>query len=74
MPKFLNKYVHQFHRWLALPFVALIITLLLTQNTPVGFTAQRAQQILMLMMAISGLYLFFLPWWVKWRKHDRRGR
>jgi hypothetical protein len=39
MPKFLNKYVRQFHRWLALPFVALIITLLLTQNTPVGFTA-----------------------------------
>jgi hypothetical protein len=60
--------------WLALPFVALIITLLLTQNTPVGFTAQRAQQILMLMMAITGLYLFVLPWWVKWRKHHRRGR
>jgi hypothetical protein len=74
VPKFLNKYVRQFHRWLTLPFVALIITLLLTHNTLVGFTAQRAQQILMLMMAISGLYLFFLPWWVKWRKHDKGGR
>jgi len=34
MPKFLNKYVCQFHRWLALPFVALIITLATCGGSP----------------------------------------
>jgi hypothetical protein len=71
MTKFLNKYVRKFHRWLALPFVVLIITLLLTRDTSAGFAAQRAQQILMLIMALSGLYLFVLPWWTKWRRRER---
>lgn len=74
MSKFLNKYVRKFHRWLALPFVVLIIALLLTRNTPVGSSAQRVQQILMLMMAVTGLYLFVLPWWTKWRRRERRTR
>lgn len=74
MSKFLNKYVRKFHRWLALPFVVLIIALLLTRNTSVGFTAQRAQQVLMLMMAVTGLYLFVLPWWAKRRRRERKTR
>lgn len=74
MSKFLNKYVRKFHRWLALPFVVLIIALLLTRNTSVGFATQRAQQILMLMMAVTGLYLFVLPWWTKWRRRERKTR
>ena len=71
MSKFLNKYVRKSHRWLALPFVVLIIALLLTRNTSAGFAVQRAQQILMLVMAVSGLYLFVLPWWTKWRRRER---
>jgi len=27
----------------------------------------------MLTMALTGLYLFILPWWAKWRKRERRG-
>ena len=73
MSKFLNKYVRKFHRWLALLFVVLILTVVLARNTSVGAAAQRAQQILMLAMAITGLYLFILPWWSKWRKRERRG-
>ena len=71
MSKFLNKYVRKFHRWLALPFVVLIITLLLTRDTSAAFAAQRAQQILMPVMALTGLYLFVLPWWTKWRRRER---
>ena len=73
MPKFLNKYVRKLHRWLALPFVVLILTIVLTRDTPLSFAVQRAQQILMLAMALTGLYLFILPWWAKWRKRERRG-
>jgi len=64
--------VRKFHRWLALPFVALIITLLLTRDTSAGFAVQRAQQILMLVMALTGLYLFVLPWWTRWRRRERK--
>ena len=68
MSKFLKKYVRKTHRWLALPFVVLILTAFLARNTPAGSLAQRAQQILMLTMAITGVYLFVLPWWTKWRR------
>lgn len=64
--------MRKFHRWLALPFVALIITLLLTRDTSAGFAVQRAQQILMLVMALTGLYLFVLPWWARWRRRERK--
>jgi len=74
MTRFLNKYVRKFHRWLALPFVILILTVALARNTPVGLTAQRAQQVLLLIMAITGLYLFVLPWWTKWRRRERNKR
>jgi hypothetical protein len=36
MSKFLNKYVRKFHRWLALPFVVLILTVFLARNSLVA--------------------------------------
>jgi len=74
MSKFLNKYVRKTHRWLALLTVALIITVLLARNTAVGFAAQQIQQVLMLIMALTGLYLFLLPWWTKWMRNKRRNQ
>ena len=71
MSRFLNRYVRKAHRWLALPFVVLIITAVLARNTPAAFIAQRGQQVVLLSMAITGLYLFFLPWWTKRRKRQR---
>jgi len=68
MSRFLNRYVRKIHRWLALPFVVLIITAVLARNTPAAFIAQRGQQVVLLTMAITGLYLFFLPWWTKRRR------
>jgi hypothetical protein len=53
--------VRKIHRWLALPFVVLIIIAVLSRNTPTAFIAQRGQQVVLLTMAITGLYLFFLP-------------
>jgi hypothetical protein len=71
--KFLRKYLRKTHRWLALPFAALVLTLLLARNTPLGPLAQQAQQVLLLIMALTGLYLFLLPWWTRWKKKDRGG-
>jgi len=71
MSKFLKKYVRKTHRFLALPFVVLILTVLLARNTPAGSIVQQAQQILMLTMGITGLYLFLLPWWAKWKRNHK---
>jgi uncharacterized membrane protein YobD (UPF0266 family) len=66
--KFLRKYLRKTHRWLALPFAALIVVVLLTRDSSLGVGIQQAQQVLLLVMALTGLYLFLLPWWTKWKR------
>ncbi len=68
MNKFLNKWLRKFHRWLVLPFITLLLTLIFTRGTPVGDNAQRIQAMLMIIMAITGAYLYLLPYWVKWQR------
>jgi hypothetical protein len=33
---------------------------------------QQLQQLLMLLLAISGTYMFVLPYWARWRKKQNR--
>lgn len=66
--KLLRKYLRKTHRWLALPFAALIVTVLVTRDTEFGATIGQLQQGVLLVMALTGLYLFFLPWWTRWKK------
>jgi hypothetical protein len=70
--KFLNKYLRKTHRWLALPFIALIIIVLVTQGTSVGDAARRVQSIMMVLLAISGGYLYLLPYLTKWQRKRKR--
>ena len=72
MTKFLNKYLRKFHRWLALPFITIIIVLAVSRGTQVGDVAQRMQQVMMLILAVSGAYLFLLPYLTKWQRQRRR--
>jgi uncharacterized iron-regulated membrane protein len=71
MKKFLNKWLRKIHRWLVLPTVALMIVIIFTRNTPLGSTVQRFQFPLMLIMAITGLYLWLIPYLVKWSRKDQ---
>ena len=66
--KLLRKYLRKTHRWLALPFAALIVIVLATRDSSFGSAIQQTQQVLLVVMALTGLYLFLLPWWTKWRK------
>ena len=66
--KFLRRYLRKTHRWLALPFAALIVVVLMTHDSSLGSGVQQVQQLLLLAMALTGLYLFLLPWWTKWKK------
>jgi hypothetical protein len=70
MNKFLNKWLRKFHRWLVLPFIALLLTVIFTRGTPLEDNAQRIQAMLMIIMAISGAYLCVLPYWTKWKRKN----
>lgn len=56
------------HRWMAPFFILILIATLSTQGMSIGPILQRIQQIMVLFFALTGLYLFSLPWWVKWRR------
>ncbi|NTV62605.1 MAG: hypothetical protein HGA65_03580 [Oscillochloris sp.] len=60
------------HRWLAPLFIVLMITVISTQGSSIGFVFQRIQQVMVVIFALTGIYLFALPWWVKWQRARRR--
>ena len=73
MTQFLNRWLRRFHRWLALPFIALVLIILFTRGTTAGDIAQRVQGPLLIIMAITGAYLWLLPYLTKWRRRRRVG-
>lgn len=70
MNKFLNKWFRKLHRWLVLPFIALLLTVIFARGSALGDTAQRLQSALMIIMAITGSYLYLLPSWTKWKGRE----
>jgi uncharacterized membrane protein len=68
MDKFLKKWVRKLHRWLVIPFVVLLLTVIIARGTPIGNAAQRIQVVFLLIMAITGSYLYLLPLWAKWKR------
>jgi len=76
MTKFFNKWTRKIHRWIAIPTAILIpiaVILKFTGDSSELFPPQieQFQSILMLLLAISGTYLFLIPYIVKWQR-DRR--
>lgn len=72
MKKFLNKWLRKLHRWLVLPFIALFLTVIFARSTSLGDSTQRIQSVLMIIMAITGAYLYLLPYWTKWQRQRVR--
>ena len=74
--KFLNKWFRKLHRWIAVPTalaipVAVIIKLLGDPQTVATWERLDQLTVLMLVMAISGAYLFLLPYIVKGQRKRR---
>jgi hypothetical protein len=67
----LNKWVRQFHRWFAYPFIILIILLLAMRQTSAGEILLRIQQVMVFIMALTGCYLLLLPYLAKRRRSTR---
>ena len=77
MTKFLNKWLRLIHRWIAIPTALLIPVRLIMEA--LGSQAalelwekwEKLPSILMLFMAITGAYLYLLPYIVKGQRKKR---
>lgn len=71
MTKFLSKWLRKFHRWIAVPTalaIPLTFVIKLVGNPKIieaWGKLERIPSILMLIMALSGAYLFLLPYIIK---------
>lgn len=77
MTKFFNKWTRIFHRWIAIPTIIIIPVAVITKFT--GDAAghlppqlEQFQSILMLLLVISGTYLYFIPYIAKWQRSRRK--
>ena len=77
MNKFLNKWFRQIHRWIAIPTALLIpiaVIIKLVENpTALGLWEKwdKLPSILMLFMAITGAYLYLLPYIIKSQRKQK---
>ncbi len=78
MTKFLNKWFRKFHRWLAVPTAILIpIAVVIKYSGNPSWQAvlkqfDKVQSPLMLILALTGSYLYLLPYIVKWQRKQRK--
>jgi len=76
--KFLNKWLRKIHRWLAIPMIIIvpiaIIIKLMGSDPSIVFPPQLAklQEILLLTLVLSGIYLYFIPYIAKWQRNRRQ--
>lgn len=59
----LNQWMRKIHRWMVIPVVLILIANILTLGTSVGRTIQRIQQVTVIFMVITGLYLYLYRQW-----------
>ncbi len=78
MIKFLNKWLRKTHRWLSIPMIILVpvaIIIKLTGSDPsIVFPPQleKLQEILLLTLVLTGIYLYFIPYIAKWQRNHRQ--
>ena len=78
MTKFFNKWLRKIHRWLAVPTAILIPTAMVIKfsGRPEWQVLlkqfESIQSLLMLTLAISGAYLYLLPYITKAQRNKRR--
>lgn len=77
MTKFFNKWTRIIHRWIAIPTIILIPLAVIAkfsggsiEQLPLEF--EKIQSVLMLLLAISGTYLYLIPYIVKNQRKRRR--
>ena len=77
MTKFFNKWIRKIHRWIAVPTIILVPLAVVAKFTgdTIGHLPpqlEQLQSILILLLVISGTYLYLIPYIVKWQRNHRR--
>ena len=77
MNKWFNKWFRKIHRWVAVPtglLIPIAVTFKLIGDDHLTFPKQieSIQSLLMLALAITGSYLYLLPYLSKWGRKKRR--
>jgi len=78
MIKFLNKWLRKTHRWLSIPMIIIVpiaIIIKLTGSDPsIVFPPQleKFQEILLMTLVLTGIYLYFIPYIAKWQRKQRQ--
>ena len=77
MIKFLNRWLRKIHRWLSVPTFLSIPLMIFARFTKDSFFTvpapfEKGQQLLILFLAISGAYLYFIPYFMKARRRWKR--
>ena len=69
-----NSWIRQIHRWLSIAFVVSILVtfVALAQKPPLVWVSYVPLAPLAL-LAVTGLYLFVLPYAARWRRGGRTG-
>ena len=77
MTKWLSKWLRKFHRWVAVPTaLAIPVAFVLkhvgnSETLEVWNKFEKIPSVLMLIMALSGAYLFLLPYIVKGQRKKK---
>lgn len=77
MIKWLSKWLRKFHRWIAVPTAIAIPTVLILKLVgnedlmEIWQKLEKIPSILMLIMALSGAYLFLIPYIAKGQRKKR---
>ncbi len=77
MTKWLSKWLRKFHRWIAVPTAIAIPAVLILKLVgskelmEIWQKLEKIQSILMLIMALSGAYLFLIPYIAKGQRKKR---
>lgn len=77
MTKFFNKWSRKFHRWIAIPTIIIIPLAVISKfsgdaSEHLPPQIEQFQSILMLLLVISGTYLYLIPYIVKWQRERRK--
>ena len=78
MTKIFNKWLRKLHRWLSIPMIVLvpiaIIIKLMGSDPSIVFPPQleKLQEILLLTLVLSGIYLYFIPYIARWQRNQRQ--
>lgn len=66
-----NKLLRRTHRRLGMVTALTVFFILAMRNSPYALAAQQVLQALGLVMVVTGIYLFVLPWWMRWHRRRR---